>query len=702
MNTDKDLYFTWYLKTDGCPETSSNLSDEKKKKCDLDGDSDIDINDYKIKAARIISSNDFEWNKSGSYSSHTDRDGYKAYWGGDDQKGKNNYCYVHDTNSGDEFPIECDNHLFAEMKDSSSHTTGDGSFDSDEEEFWHTDPNDPDTADTGNSDEANISGLGISGFSWTYTEGDEVGVVVEGVSIEPTSKADSSYKIMFALLKNTCSLDYDNDYPITTEVSRTVTEDDPEEGQTTTVIVTNKEEIYQQAGENAEVMTTPTTQTIITNSETGAVISDTSVTGTVTSVFKDISDNYSISNVSAVTDLNKCLTKNLITPSEGGGAKEKMDVQLSYSPEAPMNDPVSGSREGDKIRLTSSVSNASNSNYLSYNWQIYKSDEANPDDWGDPLSKDALTDSTQTSGIGADNLSFRLNFDDDNQFYLKVKLTVKENISKRTVREGNNYVVIPVSSSTDKIKIYRASVSNSSGNPYISMDSTELCDSGVDKTVCPVVKDQIIGVKVPAGLSDFSWTINGRPFNYTSCFFEGCSLSKQTNVAFFPILEEPGGQYTVTLTATNITTGKKINLARYFQVIEPKINIISADETKCKPNLLGYYVDYNGKKWPDYSRDNFKAVAGYEIKISADFTGFIPEGEDWTWIVNGQAINIYNASDSGYEITDDNEIILTAPDVGQSVDVGISALYHPNTATKQALKAFWGVNYSGLYEVQVG
>lgn len=700
MNTDKDLYFTWYLKTDGCPEASGGLSDEKKSKCDLDDDGDIDVNDYKVKAARLIANNDFEWNKA-SYSSSSDGDGYNAHWGGDDQKGKNNYCYIHDTKYGDEFPITCDNHLFAEMGDTTHHT-GDGSFDASEEKFWHTDPNDPDTADTGNGDEANIAGLGMSSFSWPYSEGDEVGVVVEGISVQPTDKQDSSYKIMFALLKNTCDLDYNNDYPKTTIISTTVTEDAPAPGQTTTVIVKSKEEIYQQTADHAEIITTPITETKVTDSTTGEVISDTSVNGTTSSAFKNIGDNYYVKNIKEVSDLDKCLTKNMVTPAEGGGTKEKMDVQLAYSPEAPMNDP-SSSDEGDTVKITSSVTNASQNNYLSYTWQVYKSDNSNPDDWGDPLTKSELTNSTQTSGMGANTLSFRLNFSDTGQFYLKVKLTVKENISNKSVREGYNYIVIPISSSSEKIKAYNTTVStNAAGNPYVSMGSKELCSSGVDKSICPVVKDQIIGVKVPTGYSDFSWTINGQPFNYTTCFFDGCNLTKQTNVAFFPVLVEPGNQYTVALTATDITTGKKVNLTRYFQVIEPEVKITSADETTCKPNLLGYYIDYDGKKWPDWSKDNFQAIAGEKIKLAADFTGFVPDGKNWGWIVDEVGINSTNAGDYGLEIDTDNNLVMTAPESGQSVTVGISSLYFPDSETKKALNAYWGVSYGGFYETEIG
>ncbi|MFA6047411.1 MAG: hypothetical protein WCV59_01785 [Parcubacteria group bacterium] len=701
LNTDKDLYFTWYLKSDGCPEKSSGLSDTQKDKCDLDDDGDIDINDYKIKAARIFANNDFEY-KNENYGSDSDSDGYSAVWGGNDQKGKNNFCYIHDTESGDEYPITCDHHLFAEKSDT-AHDTGDGSFGKDEEKFWHTDPNDPDTADTGNGDEANVAGLGATSFSWVYEEGDEIGVVVEGISIEATQEADSSYKIMFATLNNSCDLNYTDKYPITETVSDTPTVDTPDPGQTTRVIVTTNEVLNERAAFYAKTTTTTTTRTIVTTTADGTVISDTSSSTTASPVYKNIDSSYYPNNVKNVTDLDKCLPENMIDPMQGGGTKEKMEVELSSSPEAPMNDSTTDGQDGDKVTINSSVLNANNDSYLNYSWQVYKSSEANPDDWGDPITKARLKESTQTSGIGIDSLNFRLNFSDTDTFYLKVKLTVKENISSKSVREGHNYIVIPVTSATEKIKAYKTTIANNaSGNPIVSMSSTELCGSGIDKSVCPVVKDQIIGLKVPAGMSDFSWTINGEQFSYSTCFFEGCDLSKQTNVAYFPILDEPGEQYTIGLTATDITSGKKVNLTRYFQVVEPEVKIATADETICKPVLLGYYTDYDGKKWPDNSKDDFEAIAGEKIKLTANFTGFIPEGENYGWIVDGVGINTSNAKTYGYEINSNNELVIPAKVAGETTTVGIAAKYFPNTLTKKALNAYWGVNYGGFYETEVG
>jgi hypothetical protein len=621
MSEDKNMYFTWYIKSPG---------------------KGGDVEDWKARAARIIANNDFEYQKE-SYNSDSDDDGYRAYMGGDDQSGKGEHCYIHDTASGNEYELNrlVDNtwvhdcsHLFPEAP---GHDTGDNSFGADEEKYWHTNPNDPDTADLGHNDEASIAGLGVNSFTWTYAAGDEVGVVVEGISIEATqyrnATSGSTYKIMWALPKNKCD-----------EMKK--------------------------------------------HSKTGTP-------GTVNSM----------QILMRASDINECLEQNLIDPAEGGGTKEKMDIALSYSPDFPMNDSSTDGQDANRLTINSSITNAVNDGYLNYSWQVYKSDEANPDDWGDPLTKSQLKDSAQTSGMGADSLSFLLNFPDSSAFYLKVKLTVRENVSGNLVREGHSDIVIPVTSATEKIRAFKTVVStdNTSGNATVGMTSEELCASGDDQALCPVVKDQIIGLEVSSNtLSDFSWTINGDPFEYSTCFFEGCDLSRETNVAYFPILDETGEQYEVTLTATDISSGKKINLTRTFQVADPEVQITSVSENTCQPVLLGHYIDYDGKEWPDYSENNFQAIAGENITLTANFIGFIPESGNFGWIVDGVEVTKDNASALGYEINDNNELTISAAELGESINVGLDALYFPDTQTKKMLNAYWGINYGDFFETEVG
>ena len=102
-------------------------------------------------------------------------------------------CYKHqfgekfgsgsDPYAGMDFIIRCQ-HQFADC----GGTTGDGEFGLAEERCWNTDPGNPDTDGDGTPDEADVAGLNQQQFTWTYREGDRVGVIVEGTSMIPINE----------------------------------------------------------------------------------------------------------------------------------------------------------------------------------------------------------------------------------------------------------------------------------------------------------------------------------------------------------------------------------------------------------------------------------------------------------------------------------------------------------------------------------
>lgn len=127
----------------------------------------------------------------------------------DDQAGTSSYTkrsafasYTYDYNGRCENADGKDSictHLFPNAP---GFATGDKDFPIGEEEFWRTNPNDPSTANNQNTDEANVAGLGIDKFTWTYLPGDQVGVAVEGQSLFGTKHNDSSSGTMWALANN--------------------------------------------------------------------------------------------------------------------------------------------------------------------------------------------------------------------------------------------------------------------------------------------------------------------------------------------------------------------------------------------------------------------------------------------------------------------------------------------------------------------
>jgi hypothetical protein len=695
MNDVKKLYFTWFLKTSDCGRTNSPNTAQSQK-CDLNGDGRVDIADWKIKATRIIANDDFDW-ENADYAGSSDSDGYDAVTGGDDQRGKNGRCYVHDTSSGNEYPIDC-GHLFPHAP---GETTGDDSFGRQEEEYWHTDPGSDDTAHTGNSDEANVAGLGIQNFTWVYNEGDEVGVVVEGVSVEPTQFYDSSMKTMWAMPVSMCDVKVNSDYDYPKRSSRvvSVTTDTPDIGQTTTVTEATVQTLVNTADNYGTVTTTITTTTTVTDSLTEAIISESSVSTSSDNVV-NISNDISVANIKRASDLNECLYDNLVSPANNGPQSEKLNVELSYSPISPMNDPASYTdpslSTGDYLTVQSAIANGKDNSYLQYTWEVFASDEANPDSWGDAILRSNLPESSQMIGLGLETFKFKLNLKNPKK-YLKIKLTVRENVGPSLFREGHNYVVVPINSTGNQIRAYTANASDSP-SPVLSKNA-EICTSEIDKAVCPVAKNQIIRVEVnPATLSDFLWTINGKIFTYQSCYFSECNPNKQTNVAYFPILKEKGDHYTVNLTATNQNTGAKINLTKVFEVADPQIRIISASQSSCGPNLLGNYIDLDGKAWPDYSKVNYWATAGGSISLVTEATGFTPSPNDIVWFVDGETVNGTNAAALGYSVDTNGVLTLPGKLALESYSVTVNALYYQSEAMKRALKVYWSLTYDQLYE----
>ncbi|MFA7319279.1 MAG: hypothetical protein WC022_01645 [Parcubacteria group bacterium] len=606
LNDSKDLYFTWFLRTKNCDGA------EDSGKCDLNDDGRVDIEDYKIKAMRIIANNGFSW-ESADYSASPDGDSsFESTFGGNNQQGKTPYCYINDVGSGVAFPLECNTHFFP---DAPHMNTGDGDFGRDEEKFWHTDPTSADTAQTGNTDEANVAGLGINSFTWTYSPGDEVGVVVEGVAVDPGKTEDSSFRTMWAAPKGMCH--------------------------------------------------------------------------------KTTIADGTMPNVSA---LNDCLYDNFTSPSENSPSSNKIEVSLSASPTSPINDPSSYSdpslSNGDDLTVQSSITNATDSAYLQYSWQVFASDEANPDDWGSPIAKADLPEATTMEGLGLSSFKFKLNLTNPKK-YLNVRLDVKENAEGDSSREGHASILIPLNSNGDTLSAFSTTTSGTSA-PHISM-ADEICTSTLENAVCPIAKDAIVGVKLPSSdMTDFLWTIDGKPFTYSTCFFDGCDASKQSNVAYFPALKGVGSQYVVNLTATNKDNGEKINLSRTFQVVDPTISIASADESVCKPVQLGNYVDLKGKEWADYSSLTFNGISNNYIRLKAVAAGFTPSSDDLIWFVNGTAVT--NDAGSSYGVDSSGVLTIPTGQAGSSYSISLQSTYSQNNPTKIALNKYWNVPYGQFYE----
>lgn len=716
LNDPKKLYYTWYLKHKNCDKAKKGDSDYEEK-CDLNDDDEVDEEDWKIEATRILASNDFSWDTA-DYSKDTDEDGYDAIFGGEDQRGKdidqtNSHCFAHNNETGNEYELPDCKHLFPNAP---SDKTGDDAFGKSEESFWHTDPKNADTAATGNNDEANVTGLGMLSFTWNYKEGDKVGLVIEGTSLDPTQQGDSSYKTMWAFSKNTCELD---DYITSatdsdTQATATTRVVNPNTGDTTVTdtIIETRISVNQPKGiiitETKKIKTTVTVYdplNVIISGPTITYIKAVLDPDTVPDPTADTEKEKSMLNMKT-NDLNECLEKNLVSPIEGGQA-DKIDVKLSYLPETPMNDPAG--ENSDTLALLSSVFNVKNSNYLKYAWEIFATEENTPspgDGWGSPLLKTEIPDVSQTIGIGLSTLKFKLAFPNTVK-YLKAKLVVTEKISSETTREGHTDIIIPLSSTSDKIQVFSTAVSP---DLVLSLVHAERCDTGLDSALCPVVQNEIVGLKVDKeNFTDFVWTLDGdpiQPLNYQRADGKECvsgecdpKTGEATNIAFFPVLKEKEATYDIGLTAVNIK-GEKVTLTKKFEVADPEIKIISPDFNACQPVLLGNYVDLDSKQWPDYSDKDFQASPGSTISLQPILNN--PFAQNLIWYIDGIPMTPENLPLFGATMAADGTLAFpAAKQLGEIYNVSVQALYAQSNNIKKFLYQAAGVQLNEFLEMTI-
>lgn len=561
--------------------------------------------------------------------------------------------------SGDSGPV-C-RHLFPKPP---GFTSGDGDFGKDEERFWRTDPSDPNTSDNGNKDEANVVGLGQEGFTWNYSRGDKVGVVVEGASMIPTKHDDSSNMIMWAFSKNTC--DYRKYGADVGTYQKSV------RGYTVTIPTTDLDinsclednlvdplEGGQGTGLEVELNVTPTDPiNDSTGGNTGDIITvTTSVNNSsqeLRSTFFDwkvyVSKDGTANPTAGWENINSYLIgKKMLTQTKGNGL--------------------------DSLTLGLNIPEADVRRFLS-------------------------------GGVG----------------YLKFQVDVAENFSASGAnRRGKSDIIVKFISTAERIAAY---IVNVNGDPArLSLnEQKEICSGTVnpadteerkiltklDAKLCRVIKNEIIGLKViyPAdgnAFTNFNWTINGLPLVCNTQVSAGCANEAQGGINFFPIIGNVGDVFTITVSATrsqdvagifdtNVTrptvSEKTITLSRAFKIVEPGVSIASADTDQAWPKVLGKYVDANGKQYTDYSKTTLQAFAGSTVRLKAEFTpdflgSYTPPQVERSWAVDGESVGDGTSNEISFS---------TLKKPGEVYNVTLSSAYRPSTLVRKALQDIWKIS----------
>jgi hypothetical protein len=529
-------------------------------------------------------------------------------------------------------------HLFPKIPGA---ITGDNKFGKIEKSFWGTDPTKASTSGIG-KDEEIVAGLGVEKFSWSFSTGDQVGVVVEGDSTFPTDHADSAYKRTWAFSKNTCSeLEKLNNGDIVSGFNN----EKPD----------GKRGFYIEGAGNAK-------------------------TGFLT----------------AEINLDNCLEENLLNPIENSTSGLKVD--LTVDPLNPLNDP---SGRGDILKIYANSVNSADTSGLMYNWYIKKSRDGSdvPGDsteWVDITNKKSNNytgwDGYSFEGVGINglnkhDLSFNLNFTENmikdgfisgggynGVFYLKVKVVITGTAADGGQSSYGETLPIRIRQQKNKMLAYPVIAKNDGMlnlNKDLNGSSLELCADKDGQSSCYVVKDQILGLEVKdAGsshLSNFSWTVNGVATTCSNSISSECSLGG--NKMFIPVLGNIGEAVDISAKAHDDTTGEAIEVSRHFVIGTSALNIISNDQTsfcgkQCLdtsslcPKYLGSYLDTAGNAYPDCSTSVWETREGNTVSLFA--TG--QSGFDWS--VDGEIMTQFKDQDS-------LEFLVDRP-AGSSYNIGLS------------------------------
>lgn len=517
---------------------------------------------------------------------------------------------------------------------------GDDSFKEEEEAFWKTNPQDPDTSDNGNRDEANAVGLGRSEFSWTYLEDDKVGVVVEGAAMSPTKHDDSSMMIMWALPKNDCPVQNKGEYSETIkgyDVKIPTASMDIDECLEKNLV--DPQEGGQPKKINVSLSYFPDNPI---NDPTLDEMGD-------TLVIQATSDN------SSSGDNAQILYKwNVEISSDPYDENSWKDITSKLIQNKLIIDPVSGIGQSS-VSLKLNLNPSNFSDYSTY-----------------------FSESSDYTG------------------YIKVKVVASENFSSKTTREGKSDVVVKIISTNEKMTAHTAEA-DASGK--LEMGTEAICQdptNGKQAPLCFVLKNEIIGVRIDnidGTLSNFSWTLNEKPLLCDSSISPLCIDEKQTNYNFFPITGNPGDTLTVNISANDIESGKTIQLSKVFQIIDPFVTITSADSNSCWPKYLGSYQDLDGlcssnpSTCADYSDSLFQTTSGATVSLNAEFH---PQ-----WLVNylGNQLETEWIVDGVQQGQNSESLAFTAGDLPGGVNnITLNTVLTQSNSTRKALRDIWNIS----------
>lgn len=396
--------------------------------------------------------------------------------------------------------------------------TGDGTFNLEDEIFWGTDPNNPNTSGNGNLDEANVAGLGRNELTWRYLPGDKVGVIIEGSSFIGTKHDDSSKQITFALPNNI--FDGHGDCNISNKSSYV--------------------------------------QTI-----RGYPVS-------IPAATIDIDDCLEYNLIDPANGdfpyiLNTQLSYYPENPNVGGNG---------------INGNSSGGDVLTVVANTSNLSSEDHQIY--YKWSVYGTTRTRDDisllngsdgGWTD-LSGDATFREDNgielLEGLGMSEFKMQLNNIPGGINFLRVFVEVEEYYGQDSSGSSGK-----ASGGRDNV-IIQINNSGLNNNLVLSVGATNICTSG--SGTCEVLNNQVVTATLNNGadVNNYLWTLNGKQITFLNP-----GDTAQGNQVRFLVQGDLGETFALTLIANDtantssggLNSGEKLSLTRNLVIVEPMIGL---------------------------------------------------------------------------------------------------------------------------------
>ena len=262
-------------------------------------------------------------------------------------------------------------------------------------------------------------------------------------------------------------------------------------------------------------------------------------------------------------------------------------------------------------------------------------------------------------------------------------------------------MIIPVQMSKGQINVFSIIINKATDETLSLAKKEDKCTTGAEKSLCPVITNEIIGLNVGGYAADkynFAWVLDGKRI----------APEADPTTAYFPVTAEKGQLHNMRVDIVGSqpdNATQKISLLRSFTVTEPAttMKLVGTDGDSKEENgiddiaplLLGYYVDKDAaKQWPNYSKDIFQAMAGKIIQLQPQNN--TSDMGKTTWTVDGKTVldETEYASDP-YLTTVDGIETLNIPiekALGTSYKVTSVTPYAQTMETKRVLYDRWQIS----------